>query len=389
MQTNKGKANRAVWLIVGLAVLIVIIWVIYFSLTDGDEDTIKVGGMFALTGNRASIGTTESNFLRLAIEDINSNGGVNGKNLTIILEDDACDAKTSATAANKLVYQDGVKVIFGPGCANAASGATPVTEKENVIIFAATTTVSNIFDNYTYAFRVSPPADDAANLMAQYAYQQKGYKNVGIITEQNIFAMSWTNAFVKRFKELGGNIDTIEEYMSGNNDFRESLSEINAKNVDAVYISGQNLQEMGLILRQMSELGMLNKVKVFGNLGLIDPEVDKISGKALPEDAFTVVAYSENTYLHDKYVITYGDTPKFQFFYTAAVYDSAYIIKEALESCDEDTTCIREYLLNHTFKGTAVSEWKFNSMKDPEIPIESYRILRLVDGKQVFEEINN
>ena len=376
------------------AVIVVAVIAIGYSMSGTKEPAesgpIKIGGLFALTGKWQVGGETEANFAKIAINEINQNGGIDGRPIEFILEDEKCSGKDVVSAASKLINQDNVKIILGPSCTPASGAAVPIINDAGVFMLAFTTTADNLFDKYKFAFRTSPSSKDAARFIATVANKQN-INRVAIISESTEFAKNWADNFANQFISEGGNIVTNEKYITGITDFRTILTKIKTlDNIDAVYISTQTPQDAGLIIKQMSELGFLQKIKILGNPTVIDTKVVEVSGELLPADAFTVVPYSQNNELLQKYKDTYGQEPGFQFFYTAAAYDSVYMIKNAIENCGgEDSLCIRNYFLNKIkdWKGE-VATWSFNKYGDPIISDQDYAVLRIVDSKKIFEQLS-
>jgi branched-chain amino acid transport system substrate-binding protein len=378
--------KKGVW-IVGV-IIIAIVVAIFVSFNAESSDTIKVGGLFALTGKWTTGGETEANFAKMAIDEINANGGVNGKMLAFILEDDKCSGEASISGAMKLMGQDDVKVILGPSCTPASAPVAPLANENQVFMLAATTTAVGVFDEYDYAFRMSPPATDAAKIIGDVAVDKYELKKVAIITEQTEFAESWANEFGKSFISNGGEIILTEKYVTGTTDFKSVITKIKAEDVDSVFISGQTPEDVAIVIKQMKELGLLDEVQIIGNPAAIDSSTYDASDKILPENAFTVVIHSENEELHSKYLDKYGKELGFQFFYTAAMYDAVYMLKDALEECGEDSTCIRDYFERDIvdWEGN-VATWDFDSNGDPLISKDAFREIRIVDGEKVYENI--
>jgi len=153
-----------------IAVLLIIGGILYFmSNKQSEVNTIKIGGLSALTGKWQVGGETEANFAKIAINEINSNGGILGKPIEFILEDDKCSAKDALSAAQKMVEQDGVDIILGPSCTPASQAVVPYTNDRKTIIIAFTTTADHIFDKYLYAFRTTPPGDTFGKVGAKVA----------------------------------------------------------------------------------------------------------------------------------------------------------------------------------------------------------------------------
>lgn len=384
--SSMKKGNSLAW-IIGIIVLIVIIagliW--YNQAPKGD---IQIGALFALTGKMAMVGTTELNFANIAIEEINAAGGINGRQINLVVEDDMGSGKDAVTAANKLMAQD-IKIILGPSSGGVTAAVQPVTSKNKVIIFADTTSVKGLFDNSKYSFRTTPVSSDSAPKIARIAKNKYSLSSVAIITEQTEFAKSWSNDFKESFESLGGNVLVNEEYASGTTDFRSILTKIKDADAESVFISVQAAPDAINLLKQMKELGLLDTVKIMGNPSVVEASVYNGSGGILPSDAFTVLPSSENAELLAKYVAKYNAQPGYQFFLSAAAYDSVYILKKAIEACGEDNDCIDSYIKNDLkdYEG-AVAVWNFDNDGDPVLADKYFKELNIVKGNKVFSDIS-
>ncbi len=353
--------------------------------TETSKKPIVIGGMFALTGKWEVGGRTEANFAQLAVSEINARGGVLGRPIKLLLEDEKCSGKESVSAMRKLINQHDVRIILGPSCTPASGPVAPIAQENQVFMLALTTTANNIFDDYSYAFRMSPPGSEAAQLIAARAYDI-GARRVALITEQTDFAKSWSDAFAGEFTSLGGEIVNTENYTTGTTDFRTIVQKIINSEPDTVFLGVQTPQDGGLIVKQMHEMGVLNSVQIIGNPTAIDVQSYTASNALLPKSAFTIVPQALNTELLEKYRSSYGSEPGFTFFYTAAAYDAIYLIKDALEYCEsDDATCVRDYFTDKLKnRNGAVTSWSFKNNGDPVIPKNLYKELRIIDGEKRF-----
>ncbi len=139
----------------------------------------------------------------------------------------------------------------------------------------------------------------------------------------------------------------------------------------------------------MNELGMLEEVTLLGNHTSTDSAVNEGLGGLMPNTMYTVVPYNKNTELLNKYASKYGKEPTFEYFYTAAMYDAVYLLKEAITKCNEDTVCIQNYLKNPNlnFNGK-VAVWNFDSKGDPILSENTYYERRIENGVKKYYQIN-
>ena len=124
--------------------------------TDDESDTpYRIGAMDALTGVGESYGNPLLQAKLLAVEEINAAGGINGRDLELIVEDSKCAAQDAIAAYNKLTDVDGVKIILGTTCSGAMLGAAPLAEEEGVILLSPSATSPDIANAGDYIFRTA------------------------------------------------------------------------------------------------------------------------------------------------------------------------------------------------------------------------------------------
>jgi branched-chain amino acid transport system substrate-binding protein len=192
---SKKKISKKIIIISGIIILAIISLFFHYSsnienqITKTETGPIKIGGLFALTGKWQVGGETEANFARIAIDEINKKGGIAGRKIEFVLEDDKCSGKDSLSGAQKLINKDKVKFVLGPSCTPATSSAAPLLNKNKIFTMAFTTTADHLLDKYDYIFRTSPPSKQASRLMG-VVVKKKGIDKVAVISETTDFAKS-------------------------------------------------------------------------------------------------------------------------------------------------------------------------------------------------------
>ena len=119
------------------------------------KEPFVIGAMDALTGVAESYGNLLHQAKLLAVEEINAAGGINGRQLKLIVEDSKCAAQDAITAYNKLTDVDGVKIILGTTCSGSMLGAAPLAEKDGVVLLSASATSPDIAFAGDYIFRTA------------------------------------------------------------------------------------------------------------------------------------------------------------------------------------------------------------------------------------------
>lgn len=305
--------------------------------THSNSDTVKIGGIFALSGSTAAYGIVEDQGTRLAIDQQNKAGGINDKKIEYIQYDNKGQPEETATGATYLTQQN-VSAILGPDTAQNTVAAIPVIESAHVPLISVTTTVDNatIDKNtgkvYDYFFRTCFEISFQGGAIAEFA-NQKGWQRAAIIKDNATdYGQNLANVFKKDFK---GKTVIEESYVSGDTDFQSILSNVKNQNPDVIFIAGY-YQEAGTIIKQAREMGITAPIvgsNALGNQKLID-----LAGKENMNSVYYVAhfVYTENApqkvkdFVH-AYKEAYGTEPDM---FSALAYDAANLLINAVERAD-------------------------------------------------------
>ncbi len=341
---------------------------------------IKIGALLPLSGDAAAYGTEFQRIADIALEEINAQGGVNGNKLEIIYEDSKCNPKDGATAAQKLIDVDKVKVILGGACSGETLGAAPIAEQAKVIMLSPSASSPDITNAGDFIFRTNPSDAYAGKIAAEKTIRM-GFKKVAIIHETTDYAQGLKKVFEETFRNKGGEVATIEKYGSDENDFKTQLSKIKASNPEAVYIVTQSPNKAGLILKQMKQIG-LNKQVIMDAVmirGTLKDSTDLLEGVVGVEPKFDQNGSVAKT-LFDKYHAKYGNETFG--FYDAATYDAVYLIAEGLGKHGDNTEAFRDFLYATKNRPGAIGDITFDKNGDL---ITKFSVTQVKNGK--LEEI--
>lgn len=319
-----------------LALLMILATTTYegFIVKDNKQEII-VGFIGPLSGFGTIWGFEQQNAMRLAVDEINDAGGINGKKLNVVYEDGKCEGKEAVTAAQKLIQVDKVKIITTI-CSSSSLAIAPVAEENKVLQMAIWTTNPALTNSGDYVFRQSYSDADIAKAMAN---SLSNYNEVGLITEINDYSIGIRNAFEKNFE--GKIIEESVEPIS--KDIRAQVAKVLAENPKAILVNPNSVTTGLEILDQLKELGYTGKI--YGNYFGDSDEVQS-SSSAQGMIFFADPVIPDNpvaNHLFSEYEARYNKSPDFQFA-VAAQYDAVYVLKQAIESSGEDPTKIKEYL---------------------------------------------
>ncbi|MBR9704071.1 ABC transporter substrate-binding protein [Candidatus Pacearchaeota archaeon] len=369
-------------LVFGLSAMVVVFIVlfVYSNINQTDsiekEGVIKIGWIGPLTGYGAVWGEISKNTAELVVNDINSNGGIDGRELEIIYEDGKCNGKEAVSAVQKLIDVDSVKIIF-VSCSQEVFPVAPITEKNKVILFGTYSTNKDISNLGDYVFRNAYSDSDIAEIAFETI--SKDHKSIGIISELNDYAIGIRDDLNNRFEEVGIEVNR-ENFVTGSTEFKSQVINILDKDPDAVLVNPSSLLAGITILKELTEFGF--EGQVYGNFFGSSNEVQN----SLYSDGMIYFAdptVSESIIkkeLFERYKDRYGEYPDLEF-PIATQHDSLYILKQAIEECrGADTDCIRDYLYDlESFTG-ALGTYSFDENGDLEGIKPSVNIIRDGDG---------
>jgi branched-chain amino acid transport system substrate-binding protein len=306
------------------------------SKTGGDSaaagTTIKVGEFASLTGTEAAFGQSSHKGTQLAIDELNAAGGVLGKQLELITEDNRSTAGESVTIAKKLITRDKVVAILGEVASGRSLEAAPIAQAAGVPMISPSSTNPKVTEIGDYIFRVCFIDPFQGKLLAGFAQRTLKAQNVAILSDVAApYSVGLAQYFREAFTAGGGKIISEQKYSSKDKDFSAQLTAIKGAKPDAIMVPGY-YNEVGLIVRQARALGI--KVAMFGGDGWEAPELMQIAGaEALQGTYYSTHFSSESTEpLAQKFVAAYkakyNETPDAM---AALGYDSAMVLVDAIK----------------------------------------------------------
>ena len=299
-------------------------------------DVYKIGGIGPLTGDASSYGISVKQGAQIAIDEINGAGGVNGKKLELIFEDDVCDAEKAISAYNKLMDQD-ITALLGAVTSGCSIAVSDESVKDGILQITPSGSAQDC-TKQPNSFRICFTDPLQGQTMAKYIVD-KGYKNVAVIYDvADEYSKGIKEAFIEEANNLGLGIAAEESFTTGDIDFKTQLTKIKSSGADCIFLPIYYAQ-VAAISEQAATLGM--SLPYFGCDGW-DGVIDQLGGdtKNINGAIFLTpfVATSENPEVKkfvEAYEKAYSATPD-QF--AADGYDGVYAIKLAIEQCGNDVT---------------------------------------------------
>ncbi len=216
---------------------------------------IKIGWLGPLTGDASSLGQDSLVASKLAVEEVNANGGVNGRPIELIAEDGKCQSKDAVSAMNKLLTNNDMQVVIGGLCSGETSAIAPIAEQNKKVLFSGCSSAPSITNAGDYIFRSYPSDALQGKFVAEYMYKNLGKRKVAILAVTNEWGEGIRKTFSERFRELGGNIAFDEQYDQESRDLKSEITKIKQTDAETLYFLG--ITEASLVgLRQIRELGL-------------------------------------------------------------------------------------------------------------------------------------
>jgi branched-chain amino acid transport system substrate-binding protein len=230
--------------------------ILWLGLPGRAADEIAIGHFGSMSGNTATFGISTDEGVRLAADEINAAGGVLGKPVRIITEDDQSKPEEAVTAVQKLINQNKVVALLGEVASSRSIAAAPIAQRSHIPMLSPASTNPKVTQIGDYVFRSCfiDPFQGAA--MANYALNELRLRRFAILYDvKNDYSVGLREFFIETIKSAGGQIVADESYGEGDIDFKAQLTKIRNTNPEAIYVPGY-YTEVGLICRQARELGI-------------------------------------------------------------------------------------------------------------------------------------
>jgi branched-chain amino acid transport system substrate-binding protein len=241
--------------------------------------TIKIGGLFAVTGPASFLGEPEKKTLEMLVKEANSKGGINGVKLEAVIYDTAGDATKAVQLATKLIKDDKVSVIIGPSTTGESMAVIPVAEKEKIPLISCAAGIKITDPVKQWVFKT--PANDhvAAEKILNYMTKQK-QKTIALLTVTDGFGSSGREQIKALAKQKGFTIVADEVYSPKDTDMTAQLTKIRGIKPDAVICWGTN-PGPAVITKNIKQLGI--KIPLYMSHGVASKKYIELAGAEAAE----------------------------------------------------------------------------------------------------------
>lgn len=302
------------------------------------SDTIKIGLIGPLTGDAAAIGQDMLHGTQWAIDEINANGGINGKKVTLIAEDGKCTGAEAANAAQKLVNVDRVLAIIGGLCSGETLAAAPITEGAKVLLLSPGSSSPDVTKAGDFVFRNYPSDALKTKAVAKY-FKEKGYKNIAMISENTDFSTAF-RASLK--KDIGENAFVFDEVVDpGTKDFRTLFTRLKDKKFEVFFANPNSDAVVAVMIQQFREQGL--KQEAISHDVAESLTIPEIAGKTAEGFRFVNVPSAGEGMAFERSAKEKFGPPQSSTTWIAYAYDATNVLLNAAKAGTDGPT-IRDYL---------------------------------------------
>jgi branched-chain amino acid transport system substrate-binding protein len=348
-------------------------------------DEVAVGEFASLTGKEATFGISSHEGTLLAVEEANAAGGVLGKKIKLITEDNQSKAGESANAVNKLIAKDGVVGILGEVASSRSMEAAPICQSNKIPQISPSSTNPKVTETGDYIFRVCFIDPFQGTVMANFAKKTLKAQKVAIFTDvKSDYSKGLAKFFKEGFLKAGGEIVAELDYNGGDKDFKGQLTAIKAKAPDGVFVPGY-YTDAALICIQAKEVGIT--VPLFGGDGWESDKLTEIGKEAVEGNYFSTHYSPEaGTDKGRAFVEAYkkrfnGKLPDAM---AALGYDSALVLFDAIKRAGStEGPKVREALAATKDFDGATGKTTLNAQRDAD---KAAVILQVKNGKFSYVE---
>lgn len=343
-------------------------------------DTVKIGGIFPLSGNVAVFGTECRNGVEMAISEINAAGGVNGKMLELIAEDDEGSPEKSVNAYKKLVTRDKCNIIIGSLTSGCTAAITSLAQAQKVLLLAPAATQVDITDAGDYVFRACFIDPFQGTVGGKFSLETLGAKNAAVLYDiQNDYSIGLYENFKVAFEQGGGTLVAEESYSTGDKDFNAQLTKIKTTNPDVVYLPDY-YGTVALIAKQLRAQGI--NAPIVGADGW-DGIIDNAGDEVLNGFYSNHYAADDST---DEKVVTFVNSYREKFgstpvSFAALGYDCVYLLRDAMVAADSVDAAVLKEQLTKTDGSYVTGNLTFDEKRNPVKPAVMLEIVK--DGDKL------
>ena len=376
---------KSIYKVSAILFFIISIGIIFTSCNKSGSDEILIGEYESLSGSEATFGQSSHNGLVLAVEEVNNSGGLLGKKIKLITEDNQGKPSETQTVVQKLINRDKVVAIIGEVASSRSKAGAPICQAAKIPMITPASTNPEVTTIGDYIFRVCFIDPFQATVMSKFAINSMKVKKIAVLIDQkNAYSTGLADNFRQVYTSMGGEIVEEQKYSAGDKDFKAQLTSIKAKNPDAIFIPGY-YTDVNLISIQAREIGLT--CPLFGSDGWESEKLTEGKAKDALEGSFFSTHVSSDDpspkiqdYIK-KYKSKYGKEPDAMSF---LAYDAGMILFDAIKKANstEGEKIKNELAKTKDYPGVT----GIITINEQRNAVKPAVVLEIKDGKFVYKE---
>lgn len=306
-------------------------------------EPILIGVSGPLTGQNAQYGAQWKKGFDLALEEVNSKGGIGGRPLEYVFEDSQSDPKQSVAIAQKFVNDPRIVVELGDFSSPASMAASPIYERAGLVQFGFTNSHPDFTKGGQYMWSTSISQSDNAPILADYAIRDLGFKRLAVLHLNSDWGRTTKDLFVTAAQERGAEVVAVEAYLAEEKDFRSTLTRVRDANPDALILISY-YADGALISQQVRSTGLTQPIVASSSIyspKFLELGGDAVNGVFTNTNFFPGEERAEVKQFVDAYTAKYGEEPDS---FAAGAYDTMVLIAHVIEQGGPDRKAIRDTL---------------------------------------------
>lgn len=307
------------------------------------EEVIKIGFFAPLTGFAAADGASAKHAVEIGVKQINDAGGINGKNVELVVYDDRVDSKEAVAIARKLIEKDRVVAIVSGSYSGPTRVTAPIFQKAGIPMVAGYAVHEDITRAGDFIFRNGFLGEIEGAAAAEVAVKKLKAKRIAVLTMDNDFGRALSAGFVKHAKESGAQVVSEQVYSLKEEDYTPFLTKVKQVNPDVVFTSGY-YKQAGLVCRQAKDLGL--KAQILGEEGFDSPKFIEIAGESAEGVIIVTNLNRDDKRSHvQEFLRSYKERYGLDAdMVGASSYDAFMIVAHAIQQAGTDPKAIRKAL---------------------------------------------
>ncbi|MCK5707265.1 MAG: ABC transporter substrate-binding protein [Candidatus Aureabacteria bacterium] len=352
-----------------------------------NEETIKIGALFSVTGRTAFLGTPEKESVEMLVEQINAKGGINGKLVELIIYDTEGDASKTVNFATKLIEEDNVIGIIGPTLSGTSLAIVDLANENEIPLVSAAASIKIIEPASERKWVFKTAQNDRIAVKKIYTHLKKNnIKKIALLTVANAFGKSGQKELEAAVEKFGFKVIANETFDPKITDLKPQLTKIKEQAPDAIICWGTN-PGPAYVARNMKELGMktlLVQSHGIASKKFIELAGDACEGNILPAGRLLIAEKLDDGNLQKSILLKYKKDFKEKYgkdpdTFGGHGYDALMIMVKAIEIAGTDKAKIRETIENMKYVGIS-GIFQFSPKEHNGLTEDAFAIITIKDG---------